>query len=295
MAKLGSDEDLKVTEAYREAGWRLASAGVRSPVIAPVTRVLLGLPIFLVPTQTDDWFSWTILVPLTAVWLGTSYFAGALLALLASRRPLWAQTRVSLAVALVFAPLVTAATFIHLDQFHTDKVIGIIWVVAYTVYVPLLAWVTYRQMQEPGVDPPRERPLAGWVRGLLALQAVILVPLGVMMFALAGEFAVDGELTALWPWPLTELTSQVCGAWVLAFGTFSAVLLYENDQNRAAPYLTAFAILGGLQGLALARYPDPMQWGEASAYAFVIYLATTLLVAAYGWIVARKAPEPDPG
>ena len=68
----------------------------------------------------------------------------------------------------MFAPLVTAATFIHLDQFHTDKAIGIIWVVAYTVYVPLLGWVTYRQLQEPGVDPPRERALAAWVRGLLA-------------------------------------------------------------------------------------------------------------------------------
>jgi hypothetical protein len=294
LAKLGSEEDKQVTERYRRAGWRLASAGTRSPVIAPVTRVLLGLPLIVAPTQTDDWFAWTIAVPLTAVWLGACYWSGTLLALLASRRPLWAQTRVSVIVAVVFAPLVTAATFIHLDEFHTDQVIGILWIAAYAVYMPLLGWVVYRQLQEPGGDPPRDRPLALWVRALLGVQAVVLVPLAIAMFVLPGEFS-PGDATALWPWPLTELTSQVLGAWTLAFGVFSATLLWENDQNRVAPYLLAYPVLGGLGGLAIARYPDPMQWDELSAFVFVGYLASTLLLGAYGYLVARKAPEPEPG
>src|SRR5438105_7271312 len=208
MTKLGSDEDKRVSERYREAGWRLATAGTRSPVVAPVTRFLLGLPLILMPTKTNDWFAWTIRIGLTAVWLAACYWSGALLAILAARRPLWAQTRISIAVAVVFAPLVTTATFIHLREFHTGSVIGIAWVVAYAIYPPVLAWVVYRQLRQPGIDPPRERPLAVWVRALLAVQALILIPLGVAMFVAPGAFS-SGGLTELWPWPLSELTSQI--------------------------------------------------------------------------------------
>jgi hypothetical protein len=293
VSKLGSDQDKQVTEAYRKQGWRLASSGTRSPLVAPITRFLLGFPIFLLPTQTDDYFAWTILVPMTAVFLGACYFSSAALALIASRRPLWVQTRVSMAVALVFAPLVTAATFIHLDEFHSN-VIGIIWVVAYGIYPVMLALVMRRQLREPGVDPPRANSLAAWVRGLLIVEAVVLIPLGIAMFALPGEFAADGGLAGLWPWPLSELTSQVCGAWVLALGVLAGTIFWENDQNRVAPYLSSMGLLGLLQAIALAREGSDVQWSEPSAYVFVGYLAATFILSAYGLLVASRAPEPEP-
>jgi hypothetical protein len=275
-------------ERYRTAGWRLATSGTRSPIVAPVTRFLLGVPVFFLPTQTDDYFAWTIAVPLTAVFLGACYFSSALLAVVASRRLLWAQTRLSMAVALAFAPLVTAATFIHLDQFHTDQPIGIIWVVAYGIYPVMLALVMRRQLAAPGGDPPRQQPVDPWVRVVLWVQAAVLVPLGLGMFFLPGVF------DDLWPWPLTDLTSQVCGAWVLALGVFSGGVLYENDQNRVAPYLSSLAFLGALQTIALARYGDDMQWDELGAYLFIAYLASTFVLSAYGMLVARHAPDPEP-
>jgi hypothetical protein len=275
-------------ERYQEAGWRLATSGTRSPVVAPLTRFLLGVPVFLLPTQTDDYFAWTIAVPLTAVFIGACYWSSALLAVIASRRLLWSQTRISMAVALVFAPCITAATFIHLDQFPTDKPIGIIWVIAYGIYPVMLALVMRRQLQAPGGDPPRGEPLDSWVRGILGIQAVVMVPLGLGMFVLPGVFE------DLWPWPLTDLTSQVCGAWVLALGVFSGGMLFENDQNRVAPYLSSLVFLGALQTIALARYGDDMQWDEPGAYLFVAYLASILILAAYGLLVARHAPEPEP-
>jgi hypothetical protein len=275
-------------DRYTMAGWRLATPGVRSPIVAPVTRFLLGVPVFFLATQTDEYFAWTIAVPLTAVFLGANYFASALLAWLAAQRLLWAQTRVSMAVALVFAPLVTAATFIHLDLFHTDKPIGIIWVVAYGIYPVMLALVMRRQLRVPGGDPSRQTPLALWVRAVLAVQAMVLIPLGI------GLFAAPGTFDSLWPWPLTDLTAQMCGAWTLAFGVFAGAMLWENDHNRVAPYLSSFAALGALQAIALARYPDDMQWDEPAAWIYVAFIASTFILAAYGWLVARRAPEPEP-
>ena len=294
MSKLGSEQDRQTTEAYRKGGLRLATAGTRSPIVAPVTRFLLGLPVFILPTQTDEYFAWTIAVPMTAVFLGACYWSSVMLALIASRRPLWAQTRVSMAVALVFAPLVTAATFIHLDQFHTDKPIGIIWVIAYGIYPVMLTLVMRRQLREPGTDPPRSAPLASWVRGLLITEAVVLVPLGIAMFALPGEFAGEGSLSGLWPWGLTELTSQVCGAWVLALGVFAASIAWENDDNRVSPYLAAFGVLGLLQAIGLIREGDDLQWSEPAAYVFVGYLAATFILSAYGLLRSRQTPDPDP-
>jgi hypothetical protein len=284
----GKEGEEQRAERYRQAGWKLATSGVRSPVVAPVTRFLLGVPVFLLPTQTDEYFAWTIAVPLTAVFIGACYWSSALLAMIASRRLLWSQTRISMAVALVFAPLITAATFIHLDLFHTDKPIGIIWVVAYGIYPVMLALVMYRQLKVPGGDPPRAAPLAAWVRGILGVQALVMVPLGI------GLWVAPGTFDELWPWPLTDLTSQVCGAWVLALGVFAAGVLYENDQNRVAPYLSSLAVLGALQAIALARYGEDMNWDDAGAYIYVGYLVTTVLLSAYGLLVARHVPEPEP-
>ena len=294
MSKLGSQADQQIVDGYRKAGWRIASAGTRSPLIAPITRFLLGLPLILVPAQTDEWFAWTIAVPLTALWLGACYWSGALLALIASRRPLWVQTRVSVYVAVVFAPLVTAATFIHLELFHTSEPIGIAWVAAYGLYTPLLAWVVWRQLREAGGDPPRERLLPLAVRAVLWTQALLMLPLGLAMFALPSEFS-SGGAESLWPWPLTDLTSQVIGAWLLAFGVYAATLAWENDQNRVAPYLMAFPMLSALAAIGLLRDPGSVEWDEAAAYILLAYLASIVAVAAYSWLVARHAPEPDPG
>lgn len=283
-----NEAEERKAEQYASAGWRLAMPGTRSPIVAPVTRFLLGVPVFLLATQTAEYFAWTIAVPLTAVFLGANYWASAMLALLASRRLLWTQTRVSMAVALVFAPLVTAATFIHLDLFHTDKPIGIIWVVAYGIYPVMLALVMRRQLRAPGGDPPREAPLALWVRAILAVQAVLLIPLGI------GLFAAPSVFDSLWPWPLTDLTAQMCGAWVLAFGVFSGGMLAENDLNRVAPFLSSFAVIGLLQTIGVARYPEDMQWEEPAAWIFIAFIASTFVLAAYGWLVARRAPEPKP-
>ena len=43
---------------------------MRSPVVAPVTRFLIGLPLVLLTTRTDKYFAWTIEPPLTAAFLG---------------------------------------------------------------------------------------------------------------------------------------------------------------------------------------------------------------------------------
>jgi hypothetical protein len=256
--------------------------GMRSPVIAPLTRFLIGVPLVLLPTRTDDFFAWTILPPLTAAFLGANYWTSALLALAASRERAWANGRLSISVAVVFAPLTTAATFLHLDKFHLDTFFGWFWVVAYAIYPLMLAVLLWRQLRTPGTDPPRDRELQPWVKAIMGAYAVIMIPLGLALFVAPGTFGT------LWPWELTDLTGQVIAAWLLAFGVLGAHALWENDVRRLRSVLVAAPLLGALQLLGLIRFGDDVQWSEPGAYVFLAWVASTLVLGAFGAVSARR-------
>ena len=51
---------------------------------------LLGLSLYVAPTETDRLFAWTIQVPLTAAFLGASYWASTTLAVACAFERDWA-------------------------------------------------------------------------------------------------------------------------------------------------------------------------------------------------------------
>jgi hypothetical protein len=258
------------------------TSGMRSPVIAPLTRFLIGVPLVLLATRTDDFFAWTIQPPLTAAFLGANYWTSAVLALAASRERVWANGRLSISVAVVFAPLTTAATFLHLDKFHLDTFFGWFWVAAYGVYPVMLAVLLWKQLQTPGTDPPRQRPLPIWIKMIMAADAVVMIPLGVALFLAPGTFG------GLWPWELTDLTGRVVAAWLLAFGVLGAHALWENDVRRLRSVLVAAPLLGALQVLGLLRFGDDVQWGEPGTYVFLALVATNFALGVYGLMTAGR-------
>lgn len=263
-------------------GIRPFQGGMRSPIVAPLTRGLIAFPLFFLTTHTDRYFAWTIEPPLTAAVLGANYLASTFLAVVAARKSTWAHGRISISVALVFAPITTAATFIHLDNFHLDTFYGWFWVSAYAVYPPMLAVLLLRQLRTPGGDPPGEIPLPAWVRVLLGLQAVLLLPLGVVMFA------APGVADRLWPWELTPLTSRALSAWVLAFGVLAAHAIRENDLDRTHAALATYPVFGALHVIALARFPGDVRWNAAGAWIYTALIATTFLLGLYGWLAGRR-------
>jgi len=259
--------------------------GMRSPLVAPITRGLLGFPLFLLSAHTDRYFAWTIAVPLTAAVLGANYFSSAALAILASRERVWANGRITISVALVFAPVTTAATFLHLGLFHLDGFYGWFWVIAYAIYPPMLIVMLLRQLRTSGGDPPRTSPLPLWVRGTFGAQAVVLLPLGALMFA------APGVAQHLWPWPLTPLTSQALSAWVLAFGVLAAHALRENDLPRVRVALLGYPVLVLLHVVALARFGSDLDWGGAPAWGYVAFLLSCGALGAYGVSRALRRPS----
>ena len=87
-------------------------------VVAAVLVFLAGFQLTVFPTRTADWFSWTIDVPMTAVFLGAAYWSSAVLEVAGARSRTWGRARLTVWTVLVFTVLTLVVTLVHLDKFH---------------------------------------------------------------------------------------------------------------------------------------------------------------------------------
>jgi len=58
-------------------------------LVASALVFLAGVPLFVGTEQTDRYFAWTVLPPITAAFLGASYWASCIFELAAARHRIW--------------------------------------------------------------------------------------------------------------------------------------------------------------------------------------------------------------
>lgn len=271
-----------------DAAIRPLTVGMRRMLLAASALVfIVGIQLFVLTEQTDRYFAWTIAPPLTAAFLGAAYWASCLLEFLAARERTWAHARVAVPAVLVFTTLTLVATLLHLDRFHLDSVFGWVWVAVYAVVPPLMLALLVQQLRAPGRDPARAAPLAPWLRLALGLQAALLLPFG------AALFVAPLAAAPLWPWMLTPLTGRAVGAWLLGLGVAAAHMARENDLRRDRVALAAYALLGVLELLALARYAGALDWAAPRAWVYLLFLVSVLAVGLAGWRAAASAARAE--
>jgi hypothetical protein len=245
--------------------------------------LVAGFQLWVLADRTDDVFAWTIRSELTAAYLGSFYWAAAVLALLSAREPTWARARLGVPGVLAFVWLTLLATLLHLDLFHLDgpgvaaQAAGWIWLAVYVAEPPLLLWAFVAQLRAPGTDAPRPNPLPRPYRAALAVQAAILILLG------AALFVAPRDVGDVWPWALTELTGRAIAAWLIAVGGLLAAIRWENDRGRIRLGLALIFTLVVLQALALVRFGDEIAWSQLEAAVLVAFTATLLASALAGW------------
>lgn len=247
--------------------------------VAAVLVLLAGFQLFVFTERTDTFFAWTIVNPLAAAFLGGSYWASFSIEALAGRQTIWANARIAVPAVLVFTLLTLTATLIHLNKFHLGsqfaagtRFVAVAWIVIYALVPLLMLIVLVVQARTPGSDPPRAVPLPGWVYVLVAAQAVVLLGLGIALFAAPVTTA------PAWPWALTPLVARATAAWLISLGVAAAHALVERDARRLRPAAVGYVVLVVLQVVALARYPHQFAWGSASGIIYLIFLGTMLLI-----------------
>ena len=225
---------------------------------------LLGLSLYVFPRQTDTLFAWTIKVPLTAAFLGASYWASTTLAVACAGERAWVCARAFAPPYLIAGVVLLWVTIVHIDLFHMDDLTGWLWLVLYAVFPPTTIALLLRQVRVPGADPPRTAPMPAAAMLVLGLQGGIMVALGLALIVAPLDAA------SLWPWPLTALTGQAIGVFVLAQGVLLWTACRERDWTRVRPAMIQYVVLAVLQLGAVARFPGTLDWDSAGAW---LYLA----------------------
>jgi hypothetical protein len=130
-----------------------------------------------------------------------------------------------------------------------------------------------------------------WVVVALAAQAAALVGVG------AALLVVPAEAASWWPWTLTPLTARAIGAWLVAIGASAAQAAREADFERTRAGMLGYAAIAALALLALARFPETVEWSDPAAWVLVAFVAGMLatgVLASAAAARARAAPAAAP-
>lgn len=240
----------------------------------------IGIPLFLWSTETERLFAWTIATPLTAAFLGASYWAAGVMEFLASRRRRWHEARIAVPAVFIFTVLTLIVTLVHLDRFHitaTDPVTQTVtwaWIVVYAVVPVLMLVALVLQLRQPAGDVPSRTPLPAWVRLMLVAQGATLAILGIWLLLLPASASPH------WPWSLTPLTARAIGAWLFSLGVVALHGAWENDHVRIYPATLGYFVLPILQFVALARFPGDFAWGTTAGMLYLAFLVWMLITTA---------------
>lgn len=237
---------------------------------------------YVLTSHTDDYFAWPIAPDISAAFLGGCYCTAVTLLYLSSQATTWVQGRLAAVPVMSISVLLLVATVVHWDKFDHDHFVFWLWLAAYVLVPPVLLFLIFRQLREPGEDPVPARPPAAGTRAGMAVHAFILLMVGAILF-----FAT-GTAQDFWPWALTPLTSRAIGAFTIGFGLAAAGGLLEGDLDRLYAPALAYAVLGAAQLIVVARYPDEFDL-DAVGWIYLAFFATVLLGGVAVALLARRS------
>jgi hypothetical protein len=167
-----------------------------------------GTQLFVLSDHTDQFFSWTIANPMSAAFIGAGFWGASVVVFWCARQREWTRGRVVVPTVAVVATMLLVATLQNLEAFH--GLLGLAWIEVYAIFPPILGAITVMQLAVPGTDPHSGQRVPGGLRMTLAVQGVVAIVVGVLLFASSPSLADD-----LWAWTLTDLTSKAVGTWLV--------------------------------------------------------------------------------
>ena len=244
--------------------------------------LIAGFLLFPLAQETDRFFSWTIVPPLTAAFMGAAYWAAFVLIGWSAARATWEQVLPAMVPVTVIVVLLLAATLIHLDKFDLDSLFGWFWLIVYCT-VPLVLAVLVRRQLEVPPQPGRVgvTPMPVVLRGALALQALVMGGIGILLWV------SPSSADTIWPWVLTPLTARAVGAFLIGFAAAAGFAAFDNRVERFEGAAYAYATLGALELLVAAIFSEDFDNGESALY--VAFAATVLAVGLAGSAAVRRA------
>lgn len=180
------------------------------------------------------------------------------------------------------------ATLLHLDRFHLNspdlnaQVAAWAWLIVYIAVPFILLTVLFVQLRTPGGDPPKMAEIPQRIRLLIGVNAAISLVVGLALFF------IPESVFPLWPWQLTPLTAQGIGAGFFAVVAASVQFLRENSWSRSRSGTVSYLMIGGLQLLALLRFPNTVEWSRPGTWLYIVFMTAILIGGLYSTITAWR-------
>ena len=130
--------------------WRPVGSGIRAFLLVATPLAFLGgAQVTLLSKHTEKYWAWTIALPISAIFIGASFLATAVLFAWGLSQREWIRVRAVVSGGPFVTVGLLVATLRHVDEFHSA--VGVIWVEAY-VFASVL------RGRRPPVAGARSRP-----------------------------------------------------------------------------------------------------------------------------------------
>ena len=247
--------------------------------------VVASVLLYLLPTETELLFAWTIQPPLTAMLLGSAYLGGIWFFVHVVWQGRWHRVRHGFPAVVVFASLAAIATLLHIDRFHAGHVSFITWLVLYlmTPFLVLGALLANRYSDD-GLAEEGDFRIPFRVRAVLGSLGVLALLVGLTLFLVPQAFLPT------WAWDLTPLTGRIVGA-VLTLPGMVNLWLFVDERWSAFRWVYQAQLFSlSFIALALVFARGDLQWSRPAAPLFVTGIVLSLLgYAAFYWWCERHS------
>ena len=246
-----------------------AAAVVVVAVLVPALIILWGLP-----TRTDELWSWTIKAPLTPIFMGAGYGAGAYFFVRVWQSRRWHEVSVGVLSAAAFALLMLITTLLHFDKFNQGRAHDGLpdpptlatlafygWTIVYVLSPFVVAWLWWRNQRTDPRTPEPGEPLVPQTTRLIARVVAVGALLGAATVLVAPSVMIDS-----WGWTHTELTARVIACFTAQVGTGFLLLSFDARWSSWRILVQTFLIAVALLLVGAIREWDtflddrPMKW-----------------------------------
>lgn len=240
-------------------------------VIFPV--LILGfILLYLMPTETETHFAWTINPEMTPIIMGSGYLAGAYYFVRIGFGRRWSHVALTNPAVSMFAAMMMVATVLHWENFNHTHWAFYTWASLYTVAPPIvLAIWWWNRKLDPGLDGYAGPIVPGWARVGLGLSGLLASTLGVLMLV-QPQIGVD-----IWPWTLSPLTARVIAGWLLLSGTASLILAPDRRWDVWRMPFETTVLWAILVLLGVVRVWDNFEPSAPATWIFLLGVGTVVV------------------
>lgn len=200
-------------------------------VICAAALLVAVLGLFF-PQQLAAIFTWLVLPPLHARFVGSIYLFGAVYTGLAAAARYRGEVRHTPALIALWTGMLGLLSLFNLGAFDFSQAPAPIWIASYTIYPLIALWFAWQEKRKPSFDVTGA-PIPVWIRGILLVQGVIMTLLALALLLAPNRAA------SLWPWAITPFLAQTYAGPMLAYGIGSLLTARAPSLPEIRPIIPA--------------------------------------------------------